>query len=71
MKDQLVDFLQELSKNPEMKEKYLKAPKDVAKEYGLSDEDIEILLSKDQTKLKQRMKDMGMDGNSHVISNFD
>ena len=57
MKDQLVDFLQELSKNPEMKEKYLKAPKDVAKEYGLSDEDVEVLLSKDEAKLKQRIKE--------------
>lgn len=60
MTDKLVDFVQELDQNPELQEKYQTDPKTVAEHYGLSAEDVELLLSNDIDAIEKRFEIEGI-----------
>ena len=52
--DKLVDFLNEMDKNDDLKQKYMKDPKGTAEAYGLDADDVDICASGDEEKMKGR-----------------
>ena len=71
MKDALVDFLQEMSKSPELQAKYKADPKETAKAHGLSDEDCDCLLKGDEAEINKRFEAKGFASQAQVINDFD
>ena len=62
----LVDFLEELDSNAELKESYLKDPVATAKNYGLTDEEVAIIKNKDWDAVKKQFENL--DKGPKVIS---
>lgn len=54
MTDKLVDFLNEMDKNEELKQNYIKDPKGTAEKYGLEPKDVEICAKNDIEAMKKR-----------------
>ena len=61
MADRLVEFLIELDKNDEMKQKYLSDPKGTAEKFGLAPADVEICANNDTETMKKRCESEGAD----------
>jgi hypothetical protein len=66
MAKSLVDFLEELDSNAELKESYLKDPVATAKNYGLTDEEVAIIKNKDWDAVKKQFENL--DKGPKVIS---
>jgi hypothetical protein len=62
----LVDFLEELDSNAELKESYLKDPVATAKNYGLTDEDVAIIKNKDWDAVQKQFENLGSDPKVHT-----
>jgi hypothetical protein len=62
MTKSLVDFLEELDTNAELKEAYLKDPVATATSYGLADEDVKIIKNKDWDTVKRKFENL----NKHI-----
>jgi hypothetical protein len=62
----LVDFLEELDSNAELKESYQKDPVATAKNYGLTDEEVAIIKNKDWDAIKKQIENL--DKSPKVIS---
>lgn len=60
-KDKLVDFLNEMDKNDDLKQKYIKDPKGTAEAYGLDADDIKICEKGDVEAMKKRADAVGAD----------
>ncbi|MDU0353912.1 hypothetical protein RS130_08210 [Paraglaciecola aquimarina] len=59
MSNSLLDFLHELDTNAQLKEAYLANPVATATDYGLAEEDIEIIKTKDWDAVRKRYEDSG------------
>jgi hypothetical protein len=59
MAKSLVDFLEELDSNAELKESYLKDPVATAKDYGLTDEEVAIIKNKDWDTVRKLFEGAG------------
>jgi hypothetical protein len=59
MAKSLVDFLEELDSNAELKESYLKDPVATAKKYGLADDDVAIIKNKDWDTVRKLFEGAG------------
>jgi hypothetical protein len=57
----LVDFLEELDSNAELKESYLKDTVVTAKNYGLTDEEVAIIRNKDWDTVRKKFENLGSD----------
>ena len=66
MAKSLVDFLEELDSNAELKESYLKDPVAAAKNYGLKDEDVAIIKNKDWDAVRKQFENLGSDPKVHT-----
>lgn len=66
MAKSLVDFLEELDSNAELKESYLKDTVVTAKNYGLTDEEVAIIKNKDWDAIKKQFENL--DKSPKVIS---
>ena len=66
MAKSLVDFLEELDSNAELKESYLKDPVATAKDYGLTDEDVAIIKNKDWDTVRKQFENLGSDPKVHT-----
>ncbi len=62
----LVDFLEELDRNAELKESYLKDPVATAKNYGLTDEEVAIIKNKDWDTVRKQFENLGSDPKVHT-----
>jgi hypothetical protein len=62
----LVDFLEELDSNAELKESYLKDPVATAKNYGLTDEEVAIIKNKDWDTVRKQFENLGSDPKVHT-----
>jgi hypothetical protein len=62
----LVDFLEELDSNAELKESYLKDPVATAKNYGLTDEEVAIIKNKDWDTVRKQFENLGRDPKVHT-----
>ena len=60
MTDKLVEFVNELDKNPELQENYKHQPRTVLEQYEVSEEDIELILGNDPSALNQRFETSGL-----------
>jgi hypothetical protein len=58
MAQSLVDFLEELDSNAELKAAYQKDPVGTAKKNGLSDEDVDIIKNKDWDAVNKQFQDL-------------
>ncbi|MFT6343505.1 MAG: hypothetical protein ACJAWQ_000555 [Paraglaciecola sp.] len=66
MAKSLVDFLEELDSNAELKESYLKDPVATAKNYGLTDEEVAIIKNKDWDTVRKQFENLGSDPKVHT-----
>lgn len=58
MAKSIVDFIEELDRNAELKEEYMKDPTGTAERYGLSEEDVKTIKNKDWDKVKKAFDDL-------------
>lgn len=65
MTKSLVDFLEELDSNADLKEAYLKDPVATATSYGLADADVKIIKNKDWDTVKSKFEDLNKDIKVH------
>ena len=66
MAKSLVDFLEELDSNAELKESYLKDPVATAKKYGLADDEVAIIKNKDWDTVRKSFENLGSDPKVHT-----
>ena len=66
MAKSLVDSLEELDSNAELKESYLKDPVATAKNYGLTDEEVAIIKNKDWDTVRKQFENLGSDPKVHT-----
>lgn len=64
MATSLVNFIEELDTNADLKEEYLKDPVGTAKRAGLSDEDVAIIKNKDWDAVSRQFEDMSKSSKS-------
>ena len=60
MTDRLVDFVNALDQDPVLQDKYSKDPKATAEAFGVSSDDVSILLGDDSEALKKRLDMVGL-----------
>ncbi len=61
MAKSLADFLHELDSNAELKENYLKDPVGVAQNYGLSEDDVQLIKDQDWDTMRKRFNSAGIE----------
>jgi len=61
----LVDFLEELDSNAELREAYLEDPVATAQSYGLTDEDVQIIKNQEWDTVRRQFETAGKPIKTH------